>query len=82
MTSRSILLSREKTTLHIIPVFLSDIANLLILKLYVRIIEIMLFVRMILLIGMFFLKIEFSSLWIEISRISLENTPRFRKMYI
>ena len=75
-------MSREKTTLHIIPVFLSDIANLLILKLYVRIIEIMLFVRMILLIGMFFLKIEFSSLWIEISRISLENTPRFRKMYI
>lgn len=29
-----------------------------------------------------FPKIEFSSLWIEISRISLENTPRFRKMYI
>lgn len=75
-------MSREKTTLHIIPVFLSDIANLLILKLYVRIIEIMLFARMTLLIGLFFPKIEFSSLWIEISRISLENTPRFRKMYI
>ena len=47
-------MSREKTTLHIIPVFLSDIANLLILKLYVRIIEIMLFARMTLLIGMIF----------------------------